>query len=1795
MNKHNFRAAWSALMALLLCVQLTLPALVSQAKAAPQAEAAPRTEQIEIGTAEEFQALAQACTLDTWSQNLTVTLTEDISLADVAFPSIPSFGGVFDGGGHTISGVNLSGGVSPMGLFGTLQSGAVVRNLHVRGSIAPDGTRDAAGGIAGVNSGTIENCTFTGTVSGGNSAGGLTGINDVTGTVRDSAAAGSITGKSMTGGIAGKNLGVISGCRNSARVNITSVDPSLDLSELDLGASINLRSWNALDTVNVATDTGGIAGYSTGMILSCTNLAVIGYQHIGYNVGGIAGRSCGHIANCENRGAVFGRKDIGGIVGQAEPYIVLTLSASQIDDLRGNLDRLQELVDGTLDHAQSSGDQISDRFSAVGAAVDNAAGYAEELGGQLSRFGDSTTAEISRGSAVLADAISRLNGMSGDITALSEALSEGLGGVSRALEELSGAEALSRTADELLAASQALRGASEPVKSGAAQVSRGIDTLQAAIAVKDSAKLQTAGKQISGGLSQLAGSAGTASAAFQTLSDALNAAGGLDSAAAAARELSAACGEMTGGLRQLGTGAQALADSLVIEDQAAVEAALGQLREGAQVCARAASDASKAAGDLLQALQNGDSGGADAAMEKLQTASGQLSAGMSQVDAALTELEKHISVDEEKARAALETMRSGLDRFTQGAEAGTKALDTLGAALNAADVDGALRALGTLSGAVSQMSRALEQLSSGMETIQDNLEVDTGAVSDGIDTVQAGVDTLLEAVDAMDRAAAELESALGSLQEASGQLDRALDALAEAAEDFQTASDQGTGVFRQVESLFDYLNGVDPIQITYPAEEIDAAASGLFSTMDQISGELRALNSQANALSDSFTGDLRAVSAQLQLTMNGLLDALDEAEHRSEQEVVSDTSEEDIDAVTSGKILSSTNHAGVRGDINVGGVAGAMAVEYELDPEDDLSGGAPVYRREYELKAILQKCVNNGTVVSLRDYAGGICGRSDLGLVTRCEGYGNIESESGDYVGGISGFSGGTIRDSFAKCRLSGGDYVGGITGAAADGTSGGTVERCYSLVRITEHGQYAGAISGSGLGSFQDNCFVSDSLAGLDQVSLAGRAQAIDYSRLLQVEGLPEEFKSFTLRFLAQDTAGAASPTEPVLRTVKELTFHYGDSFGADVFPDIPPLEGCFSAWDSPELSDLRFDTDVTAVYTPYITALPGGGRRDDGRPVFLAEGLFSGEDEFTAAPAQLPEEQTAVLSGLTFLSRRALLETWTLEGNAHTIRYLSPTGNGDDLELYLLESAGWVKLDTGAAGSYLLARVSSSPATVAVVSRTSIWWILILTAVLALAALSLLIVLILRRRRCRKRAAQAPAPDSGGTPPVRTARRRRRLAVLIVLTAVLAAGAVVFFATGLKDDAAAWALLKRYTGRDELTAGLTVEVQAGNARHHIDTLITRTRVEGKRVTRAEQFGAAVYYCDGLIYLENGQAMEAGRIIPNYPDLLSGVFTLYQGADIAVFENPSERIYSVSVDGEEALSLLETMLPSVLGSLAQVYRLEVGLVEQGGELAQLRFEANGLFAGSGEELPLTVSAVLKTLEGDSQTMELPSRVRDRITGADGTEPVTDEAALRLLESWLRLNAQDPLVSDVSLSADCGPLVLDEELVWSRTHTGGVEVNSIRKNGRTWYFSGGSVYDESGNRDSAAGPALSSPRDLLELAYQLCINGALSCEKDEGTYTCTLTLDQDGMARVAQTILPDSEKLALSFRSGSVQLTLTDAGLERVRFTCGGSVRIAVVDAPVSMDAELRFRGPSEEAEAEIPGDVLTELSRPAG
>lgn len=1507
-NKLRFPAL---IMTAVLCFAFAAPAFAAEENV------------ITISSVDGLLSLSDNCALDAWSRGKTVVLAADLSLASVDFLPIPTFAGTFDGRGHTISGLDLSGQVSPAGLIGILQEGAVVKDLNIKGTVSPSGDSGCTGGIAGENRGLISHCSFSGTIRGGSRAGGICGLITLNGKAEYCTVSGSVTGGSMTGGVAGENQGVISGCDNHSYINVTSVDPSVDLSELEFSA--DLLTLRSLDAANIATDTGGIAGYSSGMLLSCTNDGIVGCQHIGYNIGGIAGRNCGFVSGCTNSGQIFGRKDVGGVVGQAEPDIVMNLSKDTIAILRGQLDDLERLVDQTAEDARGISDDLSARFNSVNDALDTVSGYAETLSDRLGGYGENIISEIDRGSDILADALDRLSEIADSADGLSE------------------------------------------------QITRSLEILEQSI---------------------------------QELSDA---------------------GDYTGELAE----------------------------------------------DLDQALED--------------------------------------------LKSAGNTLDSGTDSLRSG-------LRTLRNAIRSLDIEGARDAV-------------------------------TGPIA-------GGMDTLLDVPNGMNKAIEHLQDAIAEGENASGQAQTALDTLADATDELRSASRQSELVFDEAGKLIDFLSSADPIQFNRPYEILGTAPDDLFDSLNQLGDRLDSLNASASS-STRLASDLQAINSKFSELMDTLLDAADDLMNHSDEDVFSDTSETDIDAVTSGKIFACVNNGEVNGDLCTGGIAGSMAVEHELDPEDDiLTSDVPAYRRAYELKAILQDCVNRGTVQGRRNWTGGICGRISAGLAIDCEGYGWVSSESGDYVGGIAGFTSGTVRSCWAKCTLSGMKYVGGIVGAAGleGSTSGGVVQDCRSYVRVEDCEQYAGAVAGVERGDFKDNLFVSEDLAGIGRVSLTGKAEPVSYEALLEKEP-PKSFQELTLRFLADD------------KVLKEIPFHYGDSLDGGVFPAIPPKEDQFARWDRTGLDGLKFDLDVTAVYTPYITALSSVQTRSDGRPVLFAEGRFCEGD--TLSMETLDKE--FLPPGTLLTARRNLEQLRILFPNdgvvTHTLRYLSPNGSPDGLEVYTSREGQWSRLKTESVGSYLLFDLEGSEAAVAIVSQTSLWWIWLL-ALAGAATLFVIIFLLIRRL---KRRIKKEKPDAGP--------RIKRRVILLTIWIVMAMGLTAWLylsVSGLLDGAAAVRLVSRYAKRDEFALKLNVQADVGEQRLSSETGITRFQFEGRDVMQLQQYGVSVYYSDGVVYLENGNSFTLGSTgFPDYGALLDAVDLLYQGGNISVFKNGSETIYSVGVSAENAGDLLEIIFPEA-EEPAELGQINADLSAKAGELKEVRFSAVGTMR---DGRPVSLTARLEA-QDEWDAPFLPEPVQGAVLSGEVTG---DGDLLPLLTAWGRLNLDDPLAVRLSLSADCGPLVLDDDLELFRTWINGKKVVCVRKAGRSFYLSEGLLYDEEGETaaDEDAG-GVSAQAELLEFAYRLCMEGTADCTGQDGDILYRLRLEPDTLAEAARTILPAAGELDVDYTEGVLEITVRDNAIETVRFSCGGTLQLLFTDAPVSLSCELRV----EDQRFTLPEAVASAVSR---
>lgn len=1308
--RHLAAALLAALM-LLACLPVT------------QADAAGNT--IHISSEAELRDLAASCALDTWSRDKNVVLDSDLTLVDPSFLPIPTFGGSFDGQGHTIHNVSITDSLSPAGLFGVVQAGGSVRSLHVVGTVTPSGDGRSVGGIAGENNGAIEKCSFTGTVSGQVYVGGIAGHTGVSGSILACETRGAAIGGSMTGGITGYNEGLLADCTNSACINVESTDPRLDLEDLDL--TPDLSKLGQANAGASSADTGGIAGYSAGTLSDCVNHGAVGYQHIGYNTGGVVGRSCGQLLRCRNDGSIAGRKDVGGVVGQIEPYIQMDASPTYLSELNRQLYELKSLTDQAANDAQDGAGDVSDR----------------------------------------------LNDMN-------------------------------------------------------------------------------------------------------------------------------------------------------------------------------------------------------------------------------------------------------------------------------------------------------DYLKDALSDPQDPLAAITG---------------------------------FGSR-----------------------------------------------------LKDLNNSASG---SVDTVADDLRGINSKFNEVSNTV---LAAISA-----------AGDPAS------VISDGSQGNIDKITLGKTSACTNSGAVSGDVNTGGIAGSIAIEYELDPEDDVSADLDgEYRRQYEYRAVVQQCANTGAVSAKRSNTGGIAGRMDLGLIISCESYGSVESDSGSCVGGIAGLTAATVRSSYAKCTLSGKKYVGGIVGSGVAEKSDGsasTVTGCWSLVDITGCQQYEGAVSGADTGTFTDNYFVSDTLAGINRQSFAGRAEPVSFDTLAAAEGMPGGMTAFTLSFVSDG------------KVLTSRTFSYGASFDSSVYPPLPEKDGIYAHWDRTDLHGLHLDTVVTAVYDPLLPTLSSEQTREDGRPIILAGGDFNDGDTMAATALTLTPEEFHAADGsladraanwFSYLKdgqlppltvNRRVAEQWRVSlpddgQETHTLRYL-PAQDASHLRLYVNDGGGWQAVSCDTVGSYLSFTAGGASPEFAVVTTASVWWPL--AAAIAVCVAIVLAVLLGRRHRRRRKAAAASAPEtaenaaeSTETParisrPAKKKKRRWWIPVSIV-AGIAAAAAVLLTATGLGRQLNAWRLLHRSLNADSLA--MTVSVQSGET-FTASADVCRTRADTTRIFTVRWQGVTVYCTGDAVYLENGRAYRLSSSMT-----LSDLAALFRKAHVDCEKTDADTLYTAALSAADADALLTLLEPEV-GDLSGIDRLTAVLTVADGRARSLRLTAGP------EDAPVLTAVMDFTAKVTAP--QVPEAVTAAIAG--GTEPentVLPADTLRLLRSWAALRSREVLAADLTLTADCGPLVLRDTLQYDRRTVDGQDFTAVRKGALSLYFSGDKLCDAEGHV-LTTGDALASQAQLLQLAYQLVLNGTAACTQTGGTDTYTLTLDEAGAAEFAAAIAPDIQSQHVAFTGGRVTMEVQDTQLCSVRITCSGSISVALTEANASLSADIRF------------------------
>lgn len=1138
-------------------------------------------ETVYIRDAEDFKEFSRDCWLDTWSQNKKVYLTEDISLSGENFVSIPTFGGYFDGQGHTISGFTVYKPVSYVGLFNYTQKSAVIANLRVEGTVRPTGQQMVVGGIVGDNSGVLLNCIFDGKVEGSDYVGGITGYNEISGVLMDSEAIGEITGAHYTGGIAGDNVGNIVGCLNKADVNISNEDKAKSLEDINLeqyttGILNSLdreedEKGDKLSTTDNTVDSGGIAGLSTGIIQNCVNEGTIGYEHVGYNTGGIVGRQSGYVYACANKGRVYGRKDVGGIVGQAEPYIAIDLSEDIVLQLSDHIDTMHDQIEKMLDDAGDQSDMISNRLSVIRDFADRAIDDTHVLADRTIDWTDSMMDSVN-------EAVNRF-----DYVLDETAKDDGV-----------------------------------------------IDHMtDAASDVKDTAK-------------------------------------------------------------ELGDMVQAMDiyQYMPPEEQVLYDDAKAAVENGGKEHAGYAADATEAYEHYYIAKKINDG----------------------------SDMMNNWESDLEPVGAS----RPGAnDDFNDVLAADSVYLSITGWVHNSDGqsfplADGSERAAADQeveSWVAEQMAGNASAIARAASGYADDQFIDKY----GVGYTVYMQDQLAVMTDIAARYTGEMTDA------ARDQLDDAVDSAKDAAGNLE---DAGKGT----KDILKTLN--DKEDITFPrlGDDYHSTTGSLNSNLKNISENMGYLNDEMSSSGDLIGDDLSDINDEFSEIMRLYTDAMDGVLDMDYSNIYEDESEENAEESIDSTVADCVNNGRVEADLNVSGIAGTMAIEYDFDLESDITGIDDARANSTFLtRCVLRQNVNQANITAQKSYVGGVCGLQEMGMVLRCENYGRIESTSGDYVGGIAGQSLSHIKNSYAKCTVSGGEYVAGIVGY------GYGIENCCTMIKVKEAEAFSGAIAGKVTDNAEiaNNFFVSDEIAGIDRISYSGMAEPVSYKTLLEMEGIPTKFRNMKITFYADD------------EEVGTAECPFGGSVALDKYPTIPAKEGFYADWDNKELVDVRVDEDVTVEYVRYLTTLAGSWMRENNQSSLLVDGMFAQEDEITVDKLGTTDVQVSLPDAQ---EPEELTECWQIEipddgAKTHQIRYQAPQGQTEGVEIYVQDTgaAGWKKAETELMGIYFLfpAEGNSVKIAVSVTQKGIMDYIVFIVA--GAVVLILLIVLIVHKKRKKRREKKA------------------------------------------------------------------------------------------------------------------------------------------------------------------------------------------------------------------------------------------------------------------------------------------------------------------------------------------------------------------------------------------------------------------------------------------------------------------------
>ena len=396
----------------------------------------------------------------------------------------------------------------------------------------------------------------------------------------------------------------------------------------------------------------------------------------------------------------------------------------------------------------------------------------------------------------------------------------------------------------------------------------------------------------------------------------------------------------------------------------------------------------------------------------------------------------------------------------------------------------------------------------------------------------------------------------------------------------------------------------------------------------------------------------------------------------------------------------------------------------------------------------------------------------------------------------------------------------------------------------------------------------------------------------------------------------------------------------------------------------------------------------------------------------------------------------------------------------------------------------------------------------------------------------------------------KRSKKTVLIVLSIVLLTVGIGALCIGLQvaptvnHTLRIAELLQPVTDAENQTMHITASAEFDGKVLAMESDVYLVTEDGADYLVLEQNSNAVYISDNVLFLENGKAFKIGdklqKQTASYEDLLAHIGVLYETLKITAEEAESQRIYSVTVTGEDVKDLLEAASLREALPAEGVEKLKLQLTEKDGKLDQISFSGSGNADETAVMLRATLSGFRILATGD---YPIPDAVKQSAATVDPEKLFSlTEDLYRLVLALTALADMESIEGTLALTVDCGPLQLDTQMTLSDLKTAS---------------------------NSQIDPE--KLKALPEVLGLMCMEGNLSCTKEGGAYVYRLVLDQPAMQELARMILPELAQYGGNLTEGEASIRLENNAITSMKVSIEGKVSALLVQIPVTVGAEFTF------------------------